>query len=141
MYFPYFRGKQYELVAIREYASRIAPLVVPIMEPVRSSLSGLERAVRTCCPVMFGTRSSQRAATGTLKRMVVPALNGYGKDGSSAHSVANAASGPPRARSRRVTAPNSVNCTRYPVSRPFTCTVSHSPARAPSSTSDAGSSR
>ena len=46
MYFPYFRGKQYELVTIRETAELLARAgFVPIIEPVKESLSGLERAL------------------------------------------------------------------------------------------------
>lgn len=46
MYHPYFRGKQYELVAIRE----LAPLMkeagfLPIIEPVRETLGGLHKAL------------------------------------------------------------------------------------------------
>jgi hypothetical protein len=46
MYHPYFRGKQYELITIKE----MAPLFkeagfTPIIEPVRESLSGLHRAL------------------------------------------------------------------------------------------------
>lgn len=46
MYYPYFRGKQYELITIRENAALIAENnIVPIIEPVRSSFSGLRRAI------------------------------------------------------------------------------------------------
>jgi hypothetical protein len=48
MYYPYFRGKQFELIAIRESASLIADSAfVPIIEPVRESLGGLEKALRS----------------------------------------------------------------------------------------------
>jgi hypothetical protein len=47
MYYPYFRGKQSELLAIRESASVIANAgFVPIIEPVRESLNSLERALQ-----------------------------------------------------------------------------------------------
>lgn len=47
MYYPYFRGKQFELIAIRESVETIAEFgFIPIIEPVRESLSGLERALR-----------------------------------------------------------------------------------------------
>lgn len=46
MYYPYFRGKQFELLSIRESASLIAGAgFVPIIEPVREALSGLEKAL------------------------------------------------------------------------------------------------
>src|ERR1035441_7048915 len=46
MYHPYFRGKQYELITIRE----LAPLLKsagfrPVIEPVKEGLSGLEKAL------------------------------------------------------------------------------------------------
>jgi hypothetical protein len=46
MYYPYFRGKQYELVTIRESASLFAQAgFVPIIEPVREQTSGLRKAL------------------------------------------------------------------------------------------------
>lgn len=46
MYHPYFRGKQYELITIRENATLLAEHgFVPIIEPVREGLSGLERTL------------------------------------------------------------------------------------------------
>lgn len=48
MYHPYFRGKQFELIAIRESADLIASSsFIPIIEPVRESLGGLEKALRS----------------------------------------------------------------------------------------------
>lgn len=50
MYYPYFRGKQYELITIRENAKRLAASgFVPIIEPVREALSGLDRSLRAVC--------------------------------------------------------------------------------------------
>lgn len=46
VYYPYFRGKQYELVTIRESASLLTESeFVPIIEPVRESLRGLQRTL------------------------------------------------------------------------------------------------
>ncbi|WP_413451131.1 sce7725 family protein [Georgenia phoenicis] len=46
MYYPYFRGKQFELIAIREAAPLIASSgFTPIIEPVRESLSGLTKTL------------------------------------------------------------------------------------------------
>src|ERR1035437_3426376 len=46
MYHPYFRGKQYELGTVREMAPLLAPADFrPIIEPVRSDLGGLRRAL------------------------------------------------------------------------------------------------
>lgn len=46
VYYPYFRGKQFELIAIRESATLLAESnFVPIIEPVRESLAGLARTL------------------------------------------------------------------------------------------------
>ena len=46
MYFPYFRGKQYELITIRESAEILQQAkFVPIIEPVKESLGGLRRTL------------------------------------------------------------------------------------------------
>lgn len=46
MYYPFFRGKQFELLAIRESAQVIADAqFVPTIEPVRETFSGLQRAL------------------------------------------------------------------------------------------------
>jgi hypothetical protein len=46
MYHPYFRGKQYELITIRETAPLLAASDFrPIIEPVREALSGLHKAL------------------------------------------------------------------------------------------------
>ena len=48
MYHPYFRGKQYELITIREMAPVMAAAgFTPIIEPVRDTLSGLHKALET----------------------------------------------------------------------------------------------
>lgn len=48
MYYPYFRGKQFELVTIRESATLFAHKnFIPIIEPVKESLGGLERTLTT----------------------------------------------------------------------------------------------
>ena len=46
MYYPFFRGKQFELLAIRESARLIASAGFnPIVEPVRETISGLHRTL------------------------------------------------------------------------------------------------
>lgn len=46
MYHPYFRGKQFELIAIRDTVDILATSgFIPIIEPVRGNLSGLRRAL------------------------------------------------------------------------------------------------
>lgn len=50
MYYPYFRGKQYELISIRENAERMAKAsFVPIIEPVKETFGGLEKAMNAVC--------------------------------------------------------------------------------------------
>lgn len=50
MYHPYFRGKQFELIAIRETAELMAQAgFVPIIEPVKEALGGLERTLKAIC--------------------------------------------------------------------------------------------
>lgn len=46
MYYPYFRGKQYELIVIRENAELLhQSQFVPIIEPVRPEPNSLQRAI------------------------------------------------------------------------------------------------
>lgn len=50
MYYPYFRGKQFELITIRETANLMAKVgFVPIIEPVKGTLTGLERTLTAIC--------------------------------------------------------------------------------------------
>ncbi|RWJ43175.1 sce7725 family protein [Mesorhizobium sp.] len=50
MYHPYFRGKQFELLTIRETAKLMAEQnFVPVIEPVKESLGGLEKALKAIC--------------------------------------------------------------------------------------------
>ena len=52
MYYPYFRGKQFELIAIRESAALIADSsFVPIIEPVRASLGSLGKTLKSLTDV------------------------------------------------------------------------------------------
>ena len=52
MYYPYFRGKQFELIAIRETAHVFAESgFVPIIEPVREQIRGLHKALSALCDV------------------------------------------------------------------------------------------
>lgn len=56
MYYPYFRGKQYELITIRENAERMSQAaIVPIIEPVKQNVSGLRRALESLvgCNIRF----------------------------------------------------------------------------------------
>lgn len=50
MYHPYFRGKQFELITIRESAKLMAEAgFIPIIEPVKESLGGLEKTLKAIC--------------------------------------------------------------------------------------------
>ncbi|HVJ52277.1 MAG TPA: sce7725 family protein [Aliidongia sp.] len=50
MYHPYFRGKQFELITIRETAALIAGAgFVPIIEPVKEALGSLEKTLKVIC--------------------------------------------------------------------------------------------
>lgn len=50
MYHPYFRGKQFELITVRETAPMLATAkFVPIIEPVKESLGGLQRTLKAVC--------------------------------------------------------------------------------------------
>lgn len=52
MYHPYFRGKQFELIAIRETAGIMASAgFTPIIEPVKETLNGLEKTLKAICEV------------------------------------------------------------------------------------------
>lgn len=50
MYYPYFRGKQFELIAIRESAELLSKSgFTPIIEPVKEALKGLQRTLKIIC--------------------------------------------------------------------------------------------
>lgn len=52
MYYPYFRGKQYELITIRECAPIFEERkFVPIIEPVKELLKPLEKTLEVVCAV------------------------------------------------------------------------------------------
>lgn len=52
MYYPYFRGKQFELISVREKAEIFAKSgFVPIIEPVREALNGLDKSLKAVCDV------------------------------------------------------------------------------------------
>lgn len=47
MYFPYLRGKQFELIALRELADVLNPSkVIPIIEPLKANTKSVETAIR-----------------------------------------------------------------------------------------------
>lgn len=50
MYYPYFRGKQFELITIRETAPLLAEKnFVPVIEPVREALGSLKKTLSAVC--------------------------------------------------------------------------------------------
>ncbi len=50
MYFPYFRGKQFELITIRETAKLMAAAgFTPVIEPVKETLKGLAKTLQAIC--------------------------------------------------------------------------------------------
>lgn len=50
MYYPYFRGKQFELIVVRDMAKLFAESqFTPIIEPVRDNFNGLRRALDEVC--------------------------------------------------------------------------------------------
>lgn len=50
MYYPYFRGKQFELITMRECAQLMAQAgFVPIVEPVKEALKGLHKTLEAVC--------------------------------------------------------------------------------------------
>lgn len=49
MYYPYLRGKQFELLALREFSAQFRnnSKIVPIIEPVKVQFNGLDTAIAT----------------------------------------------------------------------------------------------
>lgn len=46
MYYPFLRGKQYELIMLREMAAEISKSgIVPIIEPVKKNFSSLRKTL------------------------------------------------------------------------------------------------
>lgn len=79
MYHPYFRGKQFELITIREMAKILArSAFVPIIEPVKEPLSGLERTLRAICD-----------AKGKAIVVINPDYGDHAEDGASIFSLLN----------------------------------------------------
>ena len=71
MYHPYLRGKQYELITVREMAPLMAECrFEPIIEPVKETLSGLARTIKVV-----------DEAKGKLVVIVNPEYGVYAEDG------------------------------------------------------------
>lgn len=79
MYYPYFRGKQFELIAIRETAVVMATAgFTPIIEPVKETLKGLNRALAAICD-----------ANGTAVVVVNPLHGDHAEDGDGISALLN----------------------------------------------------
>ena len=77
MYYPYFRGKQYDLITIRENAALLAQSgFTPIVEPVKEALSGLKR-----------TLESVKEANGEVVLIVNPPNGDHSDDSSAIHTL------------------------------------------------------
>lgn len=77
MYYPYFRGKQFELITIREMAQLLAEKnFVPVIEPVREALGGLKKTLSSVC-----------AAGGRAIVIVNPYHGDHQEDGASITSL------------------------------------------------------
>lgn len=77
MYFPYFRGKQYDLLTIKECANLLADAnFTPIVEPVREVLTGLNRAIE-----------SVNNAKGNLVLIVNPINGDHNSDGNAINEL------------------------------------------------------
>lgn len=83
MYYPYFRGKQFDLLAIKESAATLSwSDFVPIIEPVRESLNGLKRAIEAITEARGKAVLIVNPGCGdhidgadTIKRFVIEELN------------------------------------------------------------------
>jgi hypothetical protein len=68
MYFPYLRGKQYELLAIRELAPIIdTDKIIPIIEPVKSNISSLRTALEVMQRNKFRSQIILNPSVGDFK--------------------------------------------------------------------------
>lgn len=77
MYYPYFRGKQYDLITIRENATLLAQSgFTPIVEPVKEALTGLKR-----------TLESVKEANGEIVLIVNPPNGDHSDDSSAIHTL------------------------------------------------------
>ncbi|MCP4123229.1 MAG: sce7725 family protein [Bacteroidetes bacterium] len=45
MYFPFLRGKQFELIALRESVGFLGENIIPVIEPVKRSLVSLKKCL------------------------------------------------------------------------------------------------
>ena len=71
MYFPYLRGKQFELIALREFAEQYPDTakIVPIIEPVKSTFNGLNTAAKVMFEKQLKFALVLNPADGDFKRV------------------------------------------------------------------------
>ncbi|HST49313.1 sce7725 family protein [Jatrophihabitans sp.] len=77
MYFPYLRGKQFELLALREIAPRLGSSgrVMPIIEPVRAPAdSGLDRCLTSLVNYSVGFVLVVNPNVGELQSRTIPGV-------------------------------------------------------------------
>lgn len=77
MYFPYLRGKQFELIALREFAIQYpnTEQIIPIIEPVKSTFNGLTTAARIMFEQNFRFALVLNPADGDFKRITKDILS------------------------------------------------------------------
>lgn len=83
MYYPYLRGKQFELLAIREYVSTHlnSTDIVPIIEPVNKAVASLQTCIKTLVSSSFKFALVLNSKEGELKHATlnlleqIPSLN------------------------------------------------------------------
>ena len=71
MYYPYLRGKMYELIALREFAQRYSceQKIVPIIEPVRNELKSVAKTVDALFGSNIGCAVVLNPAQGDFERV------------------------------------------------------------------------
>lgn len=86
MYYPYFRGKQFELILLRDNAEFLAESDIhPIIEPVKKDFSALKRSMKamnensTDCTLIINPEAGKKPVptSAILKELVEDEFKGY----------------------------------------------------------------
>lgn len=86
MYYPYFRGKQFELILIRDNAEFLAENKIhPIIEPVKSDFSALTRAMKVInekgvnCTLIVNPRAGEKPVpiSSILQELIEDSFKNY----------------------------------------------------------------
>jgi len=86
MYYPYLRGKQFELILLRENATLLAESkIYPIIEPVKSNFSALIRAMGTVneegleCTIIVNPKAGRKppSTERILRELIDDAFEGF----------------------------------------------------------------